>query len=70
MAYHQQTMDALAYRWVESFGVVELQLENSFSMWLILSVGGKTLDDVLGSSLLFAITTGSVSLFVGTVNTP
>ena len=47
------------YYWGETFGAVEMELENESSMWLILPDAGKTVDDVLGSEDYMAMITGS-----------
>lgn len=47
------------YYWGETFGAVELSLENGSSMWLILPDEDKTVDDVLSSRDYMAMITGS-----------
>ena len=47
------------YYWGETFGAVELPLENGSSMWLILPDEDKTVADVLSSRDYMAVVTGS-----------
>lgn len=49
------------YYWAESFGAVEMELENGSSMWLILPDADKTVDDVLSTQDYMAMITGSDS---------
>ena len=50
---------SMNYYWGETFGAVELSLENGSSMWLILPDEDKTVDDVLSSRDYMAMITGS-----------